>query len=181
MIGIEIEGDELRAVAREFGATERQVEAAYRRALNRTASTVRTAFRRELRLGLDLRAAAVLRRRLRMARQKRRNRGASIEIWLGQNDMAPGAFKGKPQQTGSGVTFRGQTFPGAFVATMANGKRSIWKRRTDGRLPILEQTIPVEDEMSKVLDSRVMPDVLQIFMRNFRADLRARTAFGVGG
>lgn len=177
---IEIDGHEIRAVADELGATERQVEAAYRRALNRTASTVRTAMRRELRTGLDLRSAGVLRRRLKQMRAKGKANGASIDLWLGQNDLPPGAFKGRPRETGGGVTFRGLTHPSAFVARMPNGKLSIWRRRGDGRLPLIEQTIAVQDEMNTVLETRVMPDVLEIFLRNFRADLRARTAFGVG-
>jgi hypothetical protein len=180
MIGIDINGREIRALADEFGATQAQVEAAYRRALNRTASNVRTLMRREVRQGLDLRSAGVLRRRLKQMRGKGKANGASVDIWLGQNDLPPGAFKDRPRQGGSGVTFRGQSFPGAFVARMPSGKVSIWRRRSDGRLPLIEQTISVQDQMNEVLETRVMPDVLELFMRNFRADLRARTVFGVG-
>jgi hypothetical protein len=181
MIGIEIDGRQIRAMADEFSATEKQVEASYRRALNRTASNIRTMMRRELSAGLDLRSAGVLRRRLKQMRAKGKASGAQIDIWLGQNDLPPGAFKGRPRETGSGVTFRGQTFEGAFLAKMPGGKVSIFRRRDDGRLPIIEQTIGVQDEMNDVLETRILPDVLELFFRNFRAELRARTVFGIGG
>ncbi len=181
MIGLEIDGREVRAMADEFGATEKQVEASYRRALNRTASNIRTMMRRDLRLGLDLRSAGVLRRRLKQMRAKGKANGAQIELWLGQNDLPPGAFKGRPVATESGVTFRGQTFAGAFLAKMPGGRVSIFRRREDGRLPIIEQTIAAQDDMNEVLETKVLPDVLELFFRNFRAELKARTVFGIGG
>jgi hypothetical protein len=177
---IAVDGRELRTLADQFGATEAQVEAAYRRALNRTAGTVRTLMRSELRKGLDLRSAGVLRKRLKQMRAQGSGTGAGIDIWLGQNDLPPGAFKGRPGRSGGAVSFGGQSFPGAFIAVVGSGKRSIFRRRSDGRLPIIEQTIAVQGKMDEVLESRVLPDVLEIFMRNFRADLRARTAFGAG-
>lgn len=180
MIGVTVEGSEIQALADEFGASEKQIEAAYRRALSRTASNVRTMMRREVRVGLNLRAASVLRRRLKMARAKGKANGQSIELWLGQNNLPPGAFKGRPRASGGNVSFRGVTHPGAFVARMPNGKISIFRRKDVGRLPIIEETIAVQGEMNQVLDTRVMPDVLELFFKNFRADLKARTAFGVG-
>lgn len=181
MIEINIQSREIQAVIAELAATPRQVEAAWRRALNRTATTVRAAMRRDLRSELELRSAGVLRRRLRMARARTNSSGASIDLWLGQNDLAPGAFKGRPRGSAGAVTFNGQRFEGAFVTRLPNGKVSIFRRVSGGRLPIIEQTIAVKDQMDSVLETRVMPDVLEIFLRNFRSDLRARTAFAVGG
>lgn len=180
MIGMSANAPELRAIADELGATEAQTRLAYRRALSRTASNLATMMRRDLRRELDLRGAATIRRRLRTMRPQRRGDGESVTLWLGENDLPPGAIRGRPRETADGVTFWGQSFPGAFIARMASGKVSIYKRRADGRLPIIEQTVHVKDRMDEVLERRVMPDVMDIFFRNFRADLRARTQFGAG-
>ena len=180
MIGMSASAPELRAIADELGATEQQVTLAYRRALTRTASALATMMRRDLRRELDLRGAAALRRRLRTMRPRRRSNSESVDIWLGQNDLPPGAIRGRPRETADGVTFWGQRFPGAFIARMGSGKVSIFKRRASGRLPIIEQTVYVKDRMDEVLERRIMPDVMEIFFRNFRADLRARTQFGAG-
>jgi hypothetical protein len=175
MIRTEIDAKELREIGAELGATEQQIRAAYNRALNRAAGTIRRITSQGLRSELGLRNAAAIRRRLRDKRVKGNGGLAGRVLWFGTNDMAFGAFKGKPIEGQGGVTFRGRTIRGAFIA---RGK--VFKRSTAASLPIAEQTIPVEEEMNRFIEAEILPAVGDIVMENFIRDLRARTSLGVG-
>lgn len=175
MIGIRIDEKELAAIGAELGATEAQIRAAYNRALNRAAGTIRRITSQGLRSELGLRNAAAIRRRLRDKRVRGQGGLAGRELWFGTNDMATGAFKGRPTAAPGGVTFRGRTIAGAFIA---RGK--VFKRSTASALPIEEQTVPVEEEMNRFIEAEILPAVGDLVMQNFMADLRARTSLGVG-
>jgi hypothetical protein len=175
MIDVKIDDKELRAIGAELGATEAQIRAAYNRALNRAAGTIRRLSSQGLRSELGLRNAAAIRRRLRDKRIKGKGGLAGRELWFGTNDMAFGAFKGKPAAGPGGVSFRGRTIAGAFIA-----KGKVFKRQGAAALPIDEQTVPVEEEMSRFIEAEILPEIGEIVMRNFIADLRARTSLGVG-
>lgn len=175
MISTRIDAKELQAIGAELGATEAQIRAAYNRALNRAAGTIRRIASQGLRTELALRNAAAIRRRLRDKRVSGKGGMAGRELWFGTNDMAAAAFKGKPSAGSGGVTFRGRTIQGAF---MARGK--VFKRSTASGLPIEEQTVPVEDEMNRFIEAEILPAVGDLVMENFIRDLRARTSLGVG-
>ncbi len=189
VIRFDIDPAELQAIADGLGATERQIGMAISRALSRTAGTMRARASRALSSALDVRRANSLRKRLRQLRAGRgtRAQGAggrqmrSVSLWVGLNDLAISDLKGRPAQAGGGATFRGREYPGGFVQTGRKGVRTIFKRRERGRFPIVEQTFPVADQATQVLEDDVFPDVVDVFVRNFTADLRARVLHGVGG
>lgn len=176
MIELKIEPAELRRVGEELGATEAQIRAAYNRALNRAAGTIRRITSQGLRSELGLRNAAAIRRRLKARRIKGKGGLAGRVLWFGSNDMAFGSFKGRPTETAGGVTFRGRTISDAFIA---RGK--VFRRSTAAALPIEEQTVPVEEEMDKFIEAEILPAVGDLVMENFIRDLRARTSLGIGG
>lgn len=175
MIDVQIDDRQLREIGAELGATEAQIRAAYNRALNRAAVTIRRITSQGLRSELGLRNAAAIRRRLRARRISGKNGLAGRELWFGTNDMAFGAFKGSPSQGSDGVSFRGRTIRGAFIA-----KGRVFKREGRAALPIDEQTVPVEDEMTRFIENEILPEVGQLVLENFIRDLRARTSLGVG-
>lgn len=182
MIALDIDARQLQRIADEFAASDRDLRRAFSRALSRTSRTLRTMARRELRAGLDLRAASFLRARLRLSRFRPRGSGlGAVSLWVGTNDMPATAFKGRPRQTASGATVGGRSFPGAFVGTgQSSGRRVVFRRRGRARLPIQAVTVPVQDEMNEILERQVFAEAGEIMMRNFRAELRARTIYGVG-
>lgn len=175
MIDVNIDARQLREIGAELGATEAQIRAAYNRALNRAAGTIRQIASQGLRSELGLRNAAAIRRRLRARRVSGSGGLAGRELWFGTNDMAFGAFKGRPVENSGGVSFRGSTIAGAFIA-----KGKVFKRSTSSALPIEEQTVPVEEQMNRFIEAEILPEVAQLVMDNFIRDLRARTSLGVG-
>lgn len=177
MIGVDIDPREIDNLQRELGATSKQVEQARRRAMTRTASTLRRTVNQELRSALDVRTAAALRRRLRPRGVKGGGRSSRTSIWIGMNNMALRDIKGRPRRAGGGMEVGGTRFERAFQARMpTQSKRRVWQRRGSARLPIQEPTVPVQDEMQAAIDSRVMPEASEIFMRHFMTDLRGRIA-----
>ncbi len=176
MLGVQIDAAELKGLADALGATEKQVEAARTRALKRTAATVRRMASRRLVKGLDLRAAAVIRRRLREIRK-----GRGLQLWFGLNDLPADAFKGRVRQTGAGVEVGRRSYPGAFIGRDSGGRQQVFKRRGSGRLPIDVETSEIKAQADEIIGAGIFAEVGAIFMRNFQQDLRARTAFGVGG
>lgn len=165
----------------ELGATEKQVGQAYSRALQRTAATLRRMSSTGLRTELGLRNAKALRKRLRTIKLRRGRNLQAVTLWYGTNDLPVSAFKGTPKKTRTGASFRGVEFPGAFIAKGKDGKRSIFRRRGRDRLPIVEQTMPVKDEIDVFLEDEIFDQVGDIFFRHFASDLRARAIYGVGG
>ncbi|MFB9149531.1 phage tail protein [Roseovarius ramblicola] len=182
MIGLTFDQGEMQRIAREFDASEKDLRRAYARALSRTARKMRTQARKALREGLDLRAASILKARLRLARMRPRGKKiGAARLWVGANDLPATAFKGRPRQTATGARVGGREFPGAFVGTSADsGKRMVFRRAGRSRLPIFRETVPVQDEVNAVLEGEVFDDMADAFMAAFRAEVRARTIYGVG-
>lgn len=180
MIEFRIDARQLAQIADEFGASEQDLRRAFSAALSRTARALRTMARKALRAGLDLRAASVLRARLRLKRIKAAGLGA-VSLWVGTNDIPASWLKGTPRETAAGATQGGRSFSGAFVGRgQGSGKRLIFRRRGAGRLPIEAVTVPVADEMGRILDDEVFEEAGKLIMKHLRAELRARTIYGVG-
>lgn len=178
-VRLELGLSDIERVISELGATPEQVRFATTRALRRTASALRTRSMKAAKETLQLRRAAAFRRRLKDLRLRMHKSGGEVGVWVGLNDLAVSALKGRMKEYAGGATFRSMEFEGAFVATH-KGRRSIFRRKGKRRFPIVEQTYPIKDQMDVVLEDDVFPDAIEIFMRNFASDLRARTVFGVG-
>lgn len=178
MIRFEIDTRDIIDLQRELEATKDQLRFSISRAIKRTAATLQKQARPALAKGLDLRRQNSLRKRLKTLKPKRKGKGGGdefdITLWFGLNDLRIGDFKGTPTQTANGVSFKGQDYPGAFIAKAKSGKRTVFKRAGRGRFPISEQTYPIQDRADIILEDEVFPDTAEIFMHHLRVDLSAR-------
>lgn len=178
-VRLELDLSDIDKIVRELGATPELVRKSISRALRRTASALRMRSLKAARDTLQMRNATAFRRRLKDLRVRMHKSGGEVGVWIGLNDLPVSALKGRMREYSGGATFRSKELPDAFVATH-KGKRSIYRRKGKRRFPIIEQTYPIKDQMDVVLEDEVFPDAIEIFMRNFASDLRARTVFGVG-
>ena len=131
MLHFDFDASEMRRIADEFGASEKQIALAYSRALRRTASNMKTQSRKGLCERLGLRSAAELRKRLagfRFNRGGGRGDLGSVRMWFGLNDLRASAFKGRPQLTADGASMAGRSVSGGFIAKNRKGQRTIMRR-----------------------------------------------------
>lgn len=175
----DIDATQLRLVADELQASEKQVRLALSAALGRTATTLRTLSARGLRDELQLRTIGLLRKRLKSLRI--RAQGDGFRLWFGLNDMPASWFKGRPKQTSTGAEMRGQEFAGGFVArSKFKGRRTVFKRTGKARLHIEEQTLEVEDRAVVFIEDEIFDQAEAIFWRHFTRELNARVKYKIG-
>jgi hypothetical protein len=181
MIHFEIETGDLVRIGNELGASEKQIKFALTRSLARTATKLRTLSARGLRNELDLKRMNALRKRLKSVKL-RKGKIQGVQLWYGLNDMPVSWFKGEPQKTETGASFRGVKFPGAFVArsNYSNGY-TIFKRKGKSRLHIDEQLLPVKDKADIFVEDHIFVQVESIFWPLFRRELEARVKYHIGG
>lgn len=179
MLAFDIDDRKMDAIVKEFAATPRQVEQAYGRAMKRTAGTLRRLATSGLKTELGLRNTQALRRRIKEYRLGGRS-GRRVKLWFGANDLPLSAFKGRPQKTGAGIKFGDTVIHGAFLAKRG-GKRGVFRRVGSAAFPIAEVLMPVADRIMTFVEDDVFVDLEAIFFKNFAAEIRARTIFGVGG
>lgn len=182
MLKLDIDAAEMRRIADDLGASEKDLRLAFSRALSRTSRTLRAQARKNLREGLDLRAASVLKARLALKRYRPRGSGlGAARLWVGANDMPAHYFKGTPRRTQGGARVGSRSFPDAFVArAQGAGTRMVFKRVGRERLPIRKETVSVQKEVNEVLDEEVFDQINDLLLQNFRAEIRARTIYKVG-
>jgi len=179
MLAFDIDDRKMDAIVKEFAATPRQVEQAYGRAMKRTAGTLRRLATSGLKTELGLRNTQALRRRIKEYRLGGRS-GRGVKLWFGANDLPLSAFKGRPQKIGTGIKFGDTVIHGAFLAKRG-GKRGVFRRVGASAFPIAEVLMPVADRIMTFVEDDVFVDLEAIFFKNFAAEIRARTIFGVGG
>lgn len=184
MLHFDIDWNQLLAVGDELQATDKQVIFALSRAMRRTEATLRRMSSKGLTKVLQLRAAGVLRKRLKSIRMRMSaigSRDQSMGLWYGLNDLPVSSFKGRPKNTNDGASFRGEEYAGAFVGrSKVKGKQTIFKRVREARLPVAEQLHAVEDKAITFIEDEIFDQVLDIFWQHFRRDLRARVKFQLG-
>lgn len=183
MLHYDVNFGELLQVADELKASKKQVRFALSRAMRRTTASLRKQASKGLARELQLRSVTALRRRLKTIslRMNTSSDDQAMGLWFGLNPLPVSAFKGRPRQTPTGATFKGEQFPGAFVArSKVKGKQTIFKRKGNGRLPLIEQSVPIEDDAMVFIEDQVFDQVLDLFWKNFRRDLQARVKFNIG-
>lgn len=179
MLSFDIDSSALEGVQQQIGATPKQVKYSLSRAMRRTEATLRKMSSKGLQKELELRAATALRKRLKSIRV--RNGKEGFGLWYGLNDMPVSAFKGRPRENSGGAQFRDQQFDGAFVGrSKVKGKQTIFKRKGEKSLPIIEQLMPVEDKAIVFIEDEVFDKVEDIFWGHFRRDLSARVKYNLG-
>lgn len=179
MLHLNIDLKGLQDVGNEIGASETQIRAALTRAMRRTEASLRKLSSQGLTRELALRSAKSLRRRLKAL--KVGTKAGEFGIWYGLNDLPVSAFKGRARNTGKGATFNGHQFEGAFVGrSKFAGKNTIFKRKTEKRLAITEQLLPIEDKAIVFIEDEIFVQTEDIFWQHFRRDLAARVKFNLG-
>lgn len=180
MLAFDFDTGQIAAIAKEFDATEQQLSQAYSRALRRTATALKTSTGKQLRVRLGLRTAAAIRRRLQGFSFKKDGALGSVRMWFGMNDIPVSGFKGRAVQTADGAALGDRQFTGAFVGKNNKGVRTIMRRVGPKRFPIVEQQVVIDDEVRVFVEDEVFDGLDEIFFRHFRAEIRARTIYGVG-
>ena len=183
MLHFDFDGSEMERISDEFGATEKQLRFAYSRALRRTASNMKTQARKGLRQRLGLRSAAELRSRMSGFKFKRGSGSdlGGVRMWFGLNDLRASAFKGRAKDTSGGASIGGRSVPGGFVAKNSKGQRTVMRRVGKSRYPIAEARFDIEDAASMFVEDEVFDEIEEVFFKTFRAEIRARTIYEVGG
>ena len=140
--------------------SERKIEYLHGRAARETARNLRTRISKDS-LGLgELRRKKVIR-----ARIKAVVRG--VGVWVGLNDISASEFRGRKQEDGGGVSFRGMFFEGAFRGRYKSDPKTasrIFKITGGGRVEVL---IPIEADGRKYLEEMIHPLVPKLFDKNF--------------
>lgn len=179
-LSFDIDLRQLVDAGQELQASEKQVRAALSRAMQRTATTLRTMSGRGLANELQLRTISLLRKRLKSLRL-RMGKDGGITLWYGLNDMPASWFKGTPKETSGGASHRGQTVQGGFVAkSKFKGRKTIMKRKGRDRLPVVEQNLAVEDRAVVFVEDKIFDQTETIFWKHFMRDLRSRVSFQIG-
>lgn len=184
MLQFDLDWRELLQVSEELQATDKQTMFALSRAMRRTEATLRRMSSKGLTKVLQLRAASVLRKRLKSIRMRMSGptfREQGMGLWYGLNNLPVSSFKGRPAETKDGASFRGTEYDGGFVGrSKVKGKQTIFKRVKEARLPVAEQLHDIEDKAIVFIEDEVFDQVLDIFWQHFRRDLRARVRFRLG-
>lgn len=131
MIGLDIQPD-LRALRRVRRASDRE-RRIVRTELTRTARWAAGRAARAIAAAHQLPLRALTRGRMgRAGRVRVRAAGDDMvaRLWIGTEPI-PAGYAGRARQTRAGAVVRKHKFPGAFVATMDSGHRSIWRRAAD--------------------------------------------------
>lgn len=131
MINIDVKVDNVREIARSLRATEQDVSASYRKALNSVRATARRKISRSLVDAVGLKREKSLRKRLFTAVIN----DEVLSIWVGLNRMATLALVGKIQDRSSasvfspGASFRGVLYPGSFIGSTGTfAGLALWRR-----------------------------------------------------
>lgn len=182
MLDFDIDADELERIASELGAMPKEVNAAFNRALTRTAATLRKLSSKGLQSELGLRRAAALRRRLKSLRIKGQGGMSEVRLWYGLNDLSVSEFKGRISEASDGASYTGPAgshrFPGAFVTKTQGGKRrTIMRRRGRARTPIRQEVLPIKDKADVFVEDEIFVHLERVFWRHFRDDLERRVTY----
>ena len=181
MLEFDLDLSRLYAVMDELEPTEKQIKLAMNRALNRTAATLRRLSASGLKAELDLRAVGLLKKRLKSLKLKSGGID-TVRLWYGINGMPVSWFKGTASQTATGAKYKDQEFEGGFVAKSAvKGRKTVFKRKANGRLPLVEQLMPVRDKAEVFVEDEIFVKLEDIFWPIFVRDLKARVRFKIGG
>ena len=150
-----------------IGATEKQMTIAAMRALNKTAAWLKSQSTKQISTATNLQQK-LIRKRLRMIKA---NQTSLIALMIARLHDIRASSLGAMKQTAKGAKAGKYGFSSAFVATMPNKYRSIFKRETKRSLPIEEITLPLEPTASNIIMELANTEVMQKFDRYFEHEL----------
>lgn len=175
--GLSVDIDEigLKAIASQFGATPKQVEAAMRSTFGRMGRWARTRAVRGLSAQLNIQQK-ILRRRVKSFRmQYGVSGGGGSKVWFGMRPVSLSHLH--PRKAGRGVRADGgRYYEGAFIV-QAGSRRRVFKRDGVARLPIREVEVNVVDEMQVYIEDNLVgsPEFELQFFKTLEHELKWRT------
>ncbi len=150
--------------------TEKQLKLAATRALNKTARWARTRVASETAKALSIKVGPV-REGIVMARARQSN--PQSVVGLSKNSGVIKAKQlGSVSQNASGVRAGRRQFDRAFLATMPNGHKGVFRRRGKARLPIQEVQIVITGKMQEIMEELSNGPALKQFELIFERELR---------
>lgn len=190
--------DEIQRIALQAGATKKQMEMAYSRALARTAVTLKKQAMALMKDGIAPKSQNQLRRRLMSVRNS--TKGTAVDefkLWFGLNRIKVkdlrGRIKGKvlprhnvrdgrgrftaapvrqaPSFQPRGSMLRPATWSDGAVTLDRKGQKTIVRGREDVEIDIYDALVTrIEDD--------IFPNAVEIFMKNFRHEVAFRAKSG---
>jgi len=136
MISISAKSKDFEIIAREFGATEKQIKAATKRAVSRTTRWAAKQAPRRVAKVVSV-AAKVIKNRVRF--RVLLDRDGYGRVWVGLKPISLSRLN--PRKTARGITAGPAKVPGGFLA-----KGQVFKRVGDARLPIAAQKLDIAEE-----------------------------------
>lgn len=176
MIVLDLDADELDALARSVGATESIAKQALRSALGKTARWANTRVRRAVAKATDV-PQGVLNARHRF--DLRLPKGDTVAtIWVGLNAVS--AIHVRARETRRGVRAGKHQFEGAFIGRGRAGKvdgaghAHVWRRVGKERLPVAKQVIDIAEKGRAAIRGEVLSGIERQFRRTFMHELEWR-------
>lgn len=178
----EIDATELAKIQTELGATVRQTQLALKRALDRTAGTLRRLTAEGLKSELDVARMGVIRQRLKSMKFKT----GGGELWVGLNPVPANVFRGTMVDTKTrGASFSGKagnaSFAQGFVRRQkGRAGKAIFLRHGPDRYPLGQAKIDIQAKAEAFIDRQLAAQVEDIFWKHFMHELKVRTSLGIG-
>ena len=66
------------------------------------------------------------------------------------------------------------------IGRNAKGRPTVKVRAGSRAYPIKEERMPIEDKAQIFIEDQVFDEIEEVFFKNFRAEIRARTIYNVG-
>lgn len=187
----DIDPSELESVQLMLGGTEKELLAAYNRAIARTSITMKSQGSKLMRDGMDAKGLKEVRKRMQAHKYSFRvgqtdsAKLDELKLWFGLNDMSIGRLKGRLSRLGSkrspaGAAFTSKTlgqqkYEDGFLGRV-RGKRSIFARKGAARFPIREKKVAVSDPLHTKLEDDIFSGLPEVFMQHFTTDMKGRVA-----
>ncbi|MEL4255233.1 phage tail protein [Shewanella xiamenensis] len=186
----DIDPSELESVQLMLGGTEKEMLAAYNRAIARTSVTMKSQGSKLMRDGMDAKGLKEVRKRMQAYKSAFKLGQTSekldeLKLWFGLNDMSIGRLKGRLSRLGSkrspaGAAFTSRTlgqqkYEDGFLGRV-RGKRSIFARKGAARFPIREKKVAVSDQLHTKLEDDIFSELPEVFMQHFTTDMKGRVA-----
>ncbi|ACS80185.1 hypothetical protein [Maridesulfovibrio salexigens] len=154
---LNIDGDRLEVIAADFAGTEKQIDAACRRAVSKLVRHLKVVVLRNLSMLTGVQQS-VLRNRIFVNTQNSRNIAV---MWIGTYSVP--LRKMNPKQTRTGVSAGGVDRAHAWIFKINGNPKEVYKRTSKAKYPILKQQVDLKTAVNLVLQA----DVMKAFDRKF--------------
>lgn len=199
---VDIDIDAIWKIASHIGATQKQFRAAYSRALQRTAATLRKRTMAGMKEGIAPRSLTMARKRLLSFRVGRGSELDEFRLWFGLNAIKVKDLKGKvigrvlphhnrrDKKTGRYIASRRKRKAAGFAPNGALLKTQTWpdgevaRTRKEGRRTVVirdpkthrtrEAEVDIYEPMLNFIEDNAFAEAMEIFMHHFNSDIRGR-------